>query len=408
MTHIGFSKHTLLIGWISLSLLLLSTTQTQAQTVSQFDFNSTAALMTATVGPNGTAINPATVAPTGVAYITAGCGGLIGMDLVVPGATFDLANIRIRANFQRGTTEGTGSFFLRGALEFGFAEGSLFAVYRVYDGLGGFTDFAMFTSHNVSTTAFHEYEFNYDNCTGNAQILDNGIVIASQFSGMGRDLYWIGAGDAMIGANLDNACNQSPGYDYAIIGGNTLGCLILPVEWGEFTGKMTEQGARLNWTTLIETNNNHFLVEHSADGILFSEVTQVPAVGNSEVPTDYQITDPNPFAGQTFYRLRQVDTEGLESHSEVIEIATNTLKPQFKSYPNPSTGNRWLEFREMPELKAQVLLHDIKGVQYWNAEIETGPGTAVVEFDWTEFAAGMYFLQITSGPYRHTERITIQ
>ena len=33
-----------------------------AQTVSQFDFNSTATLMTATVGPNGTSINPNTVA----------------------------------------------------------------------------------------------------------------------------------------------------------------------------------------------------------------------------------------------------------------------------------------------------------------------------------------------------------
>ncbi len=104
MAHIETPNYYLRSSWIFLFFLLLICSRPQAQTVSQFDFNSTATLMTATKGPNGTSINPATVAPAGVAYITNGCGGPIGMDLLVPGATFDLANIRIRANFQRGDT----------------------------------------------------------------------------------------------------------------------------------------------------------------------------------------------------------------------------------------------------------------------------------------------------------------
>lgn len=407
MAHIGLPKRTLLSGWMFLLFLLLICSHTKTQTVSQFDFNSTATLMTATIGPNGTAINPATVAPSGVAYITSGCGGPIGMDLVVPGATFDLANIRIRANFKRGTTEGTGSFFERGAFDFGFAEGYLFAYYRVYDGAMGYSDFFLSTSHWVSTSAYHEYEFNYDNCSGVAQILDNGLVVASQFTGSGRNLYWIGAGDAMIGARLDNACNQIPGYDYAIIGGNTLGCLILPVEWGAFTGDVNEESVELNWTTLKEQNNDHFIVEHSDDGLNFIQVGKVPAIGNSENPTSYQLTDPSPFAGQTFYRLRQVDTEGLESHSEVIQVATEAPEAAFYSYPNPSDGNRWLMLREMPGEMIQVEVYDLKGQLVRAEEITNSPGMAERKMNWEGLKSGVYVLQVRSDWFRDNERIII-
>ena len=378
-----------------------------AQTVSRFDFNSTATLLTATVGPNGTAINPNTVAPAGIAYITAGCGNPIGMELVVPGATYDLANIRVRANFRRGMTEGTGSFFRRGVFDFGFAEGRLFAYYRVADGGMGFTDYFLGTNHIVSTAAYREYEFNYDNCTGIATILDNGIVVASQATGMGRDLYWNGAPDALIGAQLDNACNATPGYDYAIIGGNTNNCLILPVEWGSFTGEMTEQGVELNWSTLLEKNNDYFILEHSADGLNFSTVVQVPAIGNSDLPTYYQTIDPSPFAGQTFYRVTQVDIDGGESKTEIIAVATERVEAVFSSYPNPSSTQRWLSFREMPEAKTQVEVYNLEGALKWSQEFATPPGEKKTEVSLDQLTAGLYLIKVSSGTFQATERMII-
>ena len=398
---------------LKLPLLLLVPTAfaaggLQAQTVSRFDFNTTATLMTATVGPNGTAINPNTVAPAGIAYITAGCGNPIGMDLVVPGATYDLANIRVQANFRRGATEGTGSFFRRGAFDFGFAEGRLMATYRVADGGLGYTDYFLGTNHWVATAAYHEYEFNYDNCTGIATILDNGVVVASQATGMGRNLYWVGAPDALIGAQLDNACNQTPGYDYAIIGGNTNDCLILPVEWGAFTGEMTEQGVELNWTTLNEKNNDYFILEHSEDGLNFSTVVQVPAIGNSDLPTYYQTTDPSPFAGQTFYRVTQVDIDGMESQTEIITVATERLEAVFSSYPNPSSSERWLSFREMPETTTQIEVYNLEGALKWSKQVATPPGEVKTEISMDNLTAGLYIIKVSSGSFQAIERMTIQ
>ena len=112
---------------------------------------------------------------------------------------------------------------------------------------------------------------------------------------------------------------------------------------------MTEQDVELNWTTLNEKNNNYFILEHSEDGLNFSTVVQVPAIGNSDIPTYYQTTDPSPFAGQTFYRVIQVDIDGMESQTEIITVATERLDAVFRSYPNPSSSERWLSFREMPE-----------------------------------------------------------
>lgn len=281
--------------------ILLIGSVAHAQTVSRFDFNSTATLTTATSGPNGTAISAVAVAPAGIAYITAGCGAGVGMDMVVPGGTFDLDNITIRARFRRGSTEFTGNFFERGDFFFGFVGSRLRARYRVSNGGSGSFQRTLNTSHLVGTTDYHEYEFRYDNCTGDATILVDGVAVGSRNEGADTPLFWTGAGDALIGSELDNACVSYPGLDWIHIGGNNTGCIEpLPIEWGAFSGRMQEEGAEIRWTTISETNNDYFDLERSADGIAFEQIGRVAGAGNSTQLVSYRFTDAAPFDGKTF------------------------------------------------------------------------------------------------------------
>ena len=66
----------------------------------------------------------------------------------------------------------------------------------------------------------------------------------------------------------------------------------------------------LRWTTVAEWNNDYFSVEHSQDGINYTEITKVNEQESSDKPTVYSYTDHTPYSGINYYRLRQVDIDG--------------------------------------------------------------------------------------------------
>ncbi|WP_170110228.1 right-handed parallel beta-helix repeat-containing protein [Flavilitoribacter nigricans] len=94
----------------------------------------------------------------------------------------------------------------------------------------------------------------------------------------------------------------------------------LPVEWGGFGLELVAETVELTWTTLLEVNADHFQVERSADGLHFTSIGRVMAVGNSSVPRDYQFTDNFPPVGLVYYRLRQVDVDGAFEYSSILSV----------------------------------------------------------------------------------------
>ncbi len=114
------------------------------------------------------------------------------------------------------------------------------------------------------------------------------------------------------------------------------GSFILPVVWLYFTG-ISQNGANiLSWATTSETNNKGFYVEKSSNGQDFTTLFFVTAPSNTQAGEKYDYTDFQPFTGNNFYRLKQVDIDGQLTYSNVVEL--NTInKSWFSIYPNPAT-----------------------------------------------------------------------
>lgn len=67
--------------------------------------------------------------------------------------------------------------------------------------------------------------------------------------------------------------------------------LVLPVNFGTITAKIINGELMVNWSTLKETNNDHFEIEASVDGVSFTKIGSVDSKasgGNSESTLDYQ------------------------------------------------------------------------------------------------------------------------
>ncbi|MFK8100952.1 MAG: hypothetical protein AB8G15_00440 [Saprospiraceae bacterium] len=85
-------------------------------------------------------------------------------------------------------------------------------------------------------------------------------------------------------------------------------------------------GAMLHWTTSSENENAMFKVEKSNDGISFVEIGTIEGAGNSLKKNVYSFLDVNCKEKKNFYRLKQVDFNGVFQYSEIGRLELNQLK----------------------------------------------------------------------------------
>jgi hypothetical protein len=110
---------------------------------------------------------------------------------------------------------------------------------------------------------------------------------------------------------------------------------ILPVTLLYFNARLLNTNAvELTWATSRETNNDHFTIERSTDGIGFTSVAVVKGQATASLTTEYAVTDRQPRPGTSYYRLRQTDVNGSE---QVLGLRTITMQAApVRLSPNPA------------------------------------------------------------------------
>jgi uncharacterized repeat protein (TIGR01451 family) len=120
----------------------------------------------------------------------------------------------------------------------------------------------------------------------------------------------------------------------------TIGLGPLPVELVSFEAAAQQQHALLTWRTAQEKNNDRFEVERSLDGVRFEKVGEVAGHGNSTTARQYRFVDAGAarLGQQLYYRLRQVDTDGTATYSDVRAVSfPKAATVELSLFPNPAT-----------------------------------------------------------------------
>ena len=96
--------------------------------------------------------------------------------------------------------------------------------------------------------------------------------------------------------------------------------------------------ADVTWTTASEQHSARFVVERATNPQAgFVAVGQVAAAGSSAAAHQYALRDAAaPTSATSYYRLRQVDTDGTETLSPVVPLAATEAGANFTIYPNPA------------------------------------------------------------------------
>lgn len=120
-------------------------------------------------------------------------------------------------------------------------------------------------------------------------------------------------------------------FDMLTVSGTAIS---LPVSLVSFNGKAVGETVSLEWKTVTEKGNSHFVVERSSDARSFEAIARVAGHGTTSAFQVYQYTDRQPETGINYYRLRQVDADGGMELLRMISVETTGA---FDPYPNPAT-----------------------------------------------------------------------
>lgn len=190
------------------------------------------------------------------------------------------------------------------------------------------------------------------------------------------------------GGVLDSASllNNKSSYVLTNVCGN-----ILPVTLLNFNASINKlnNSALLTWRTTNEINNNFFEIDHSIDGKVFNSIGTVKNQNGSSI-TSYSFTDASPSHGLNFYRLKQVDKDGVYNYSKVVSVDLEEML-SFAVYPNPSSSKISLIIPNSSKTST-LILYDLNGKKIMTQQLAAQINSK--EIDISKIAKGVYNLML--------------
>lgn len=202
-----------------------------------------------------------------------------------------------------------------------------------------------------------------------------------------------------------NFTNVSIAADaYYTIGTRNYIASPLPVSLIDFSGRLTEKGVELNWSTATEHNSDYFTILRSHDGEDFKTLTTVKGSGDSFKEVDYTAYDREPFAGKTYYRLVQTDFDGRTTTLKTIAITTSKQFDEIEVVPNPSNGGFWFD---LPEGSINTELKILNSAGQSVPFNQSAIGTRVF-VDAQSLPRGFYILKVVTNRGMHAAKFIIE
>lgn len=207
-----------------------------------------------------------------------------------------------------------------------------------------------------------------------------GIITAasgnSDLINMGCNTVWDGDND-VVGPYAITPTGGGPG--------------VLPVSFDFVKAEQKQPfSVQIDWATNYEENNTDYIIQRSADQRSWSTIGTVQSVGNAATKTIYRFNDNSPLAGNNFYRIKQVDTDGRTGFSEIV-LLNNQVRKNISVYPNPAGSVAQVYSKNSFTQGQSLLLIDAKG-----SRVKTffAAGKNTLQLDLGNLQPGLYLLQL--------------
>lgn len=169
--------------------------------------------------------------------------------------------------------------------------------------------------------------------------------------------------------------------------------VLLPIELEYFNADISGEFVKLSWKTSTELNNEFFTIEKSADGIQFIELKKIPGAGYSTNEINYSCTDENPLNGTSYYRLKQTDSDGINTYSELKSIE-RIADTDVLFFPNPFQNNLTLKYHSEKPLIIDITIFNTIGKKLFETRSKVNSGMNYIELNNLKLLPGTYSISV--------------
>ncbi len=233
----------------------------------------------------------------------------------------------------------------------------------------------------------------------------------------------------------DSTANPNNQYEYRVRAfnatansgySNVASIFFVPVELTSFIAEIKNNSVQLNWQTASEINNYGFEVVRNIDNSGWKTIAFVKGYGTTTVTNNYTFSDDvGSVLNHTLthnlslqYRLKQIDYDGTENFSDVVEKIFENLPKEFRlyqNYPNPFNPSTVISYQLSASGNVSLKIFDVLGNEVatlidneWKEagvyevvfpNVETGHAPSL--------PSGIYFYKLIAGNFSATKKMIL-
>ncbi|MCK7522013.1 MAG: T9SS type A sorting domain-containing protein [Ignavibacteriales bacterium] len=164
------------------------------------------------------------------------------------------------------------------------------------------------------------------------------------------------------------------------------------------------------WITATELNNSGFEIQRGVEKNKYATVGFVRGKGTTTNQNEYTYADKDLADAKYYYRLKQVDFNGVYEFSNVIEVDVRSLEQYAleQNYPNPFNPTTTIGYVLKEKCNAKLtLLNGIGEEIAVLANSEQDKGYHKVDFNAVKLPSGIYFYQLKTGTYSAVKKMLL-
>jgi len=173
---------------------------------------------------------------------------------------------------------------------------------------------------------------------------------------------------------------------------------VTPALLLSFDGQVNNSTALLNWVMENQTNCKWFVIERAGATGGYDSISVVDGINNNNM-TIYNFADGHMLSGSNYYRLRQVDLDGVVRYSKVLTLSNNIVDnaaPKMSVYPNPAAATLNYSVSSTAPQQVIVQVFNLAGVACYTSQQQLYAGSNQQSITLSGLKNGNYFLKVTN------------
>ncbi|MES2431454.1 MAG: hypothetical protein V4556_10975 [Bacteroidota bacterium] len=166
----------------------------------------------------------------------------------------------------------------------------------------------------------------------------------------------------------------------------------VPVRFTTISANQKNTDIQVDWKVENETNIEYYVIEHSIDGINFTEKNKV----NKGNISNYSWLDTKPSTIANYYRVKSVSISGEEKYSSIIKVIVGNSETSIVLVNNPvSNTSINLRFNNQSKGKYIIRMMNTLGQQLMNKAVDYYGGSSIQTVMLPKLiSSGVYHLEI--------------